>query len=145
MHASIKKYLIFISVFAFLLFGFLITQKTFAAPKIPSFELYSKTCGVGLDCTPYPAVQNVTVYKYSNYIVVTAHIFDQSGVSSAVASIEDPNNHGKYLISSLMYDDGAHFDQAKNDGIFGTNTELALKNVMGKTSIDKETFNKLFT
>jgi hypothetical protein len=84
----------------------------------------------------------VNVLKLSNTIIITARIFDVSGVLSAVANIEDPKNMGFYMNSEypsygdgIMYDDGAHGDGAAGDGIYGTIFDVSDSSIWNYNSI----------
>ncbi len=90
-----------------------------ACYAMPTFEV------VPPGGTAYPSVANVKVYKYSNFIVITADVTDVSGVYSSVANIEVPNSspvqymNDVYSIDGTMSDDGSHRDGAAGDGTFG--------------------------
>lgn len=90
-----KNYLLYLSI----LFIFLITTSLLPffilsqSPGGPSFEVYDSNCGEGINCTPYPAVWNVQINNRpdDNEIIITADVFDVSGVLSVIAIIEAPS------------------------------------------------------
>src|SRR4051812_848131 len=96
-----KKYGLLI--FLVTLISLLFCTREVVRSQFPSFEVYSSTCGPGLNCTPYPLVETVTASSSGNYLYVKAHIYDVSGVSAAVADIQDPNNPGLYLNSEYSF------------------------------------------
>lgn len=100
-----------------------------ANAQLPSFEVYDSSCGWGKNCTTWPTVQSTTITKNQNQVLITAQVFDVSGVFSVVAKIEDPNNPGQYLASQIMYDDGSHFDGSAHDLYYGATLNLSDENL----------------
>lgn len=117
---QMKKYFLILLTVVFSLI-FVATAGFSVLAQFPSFELYSSTCGAGKNCTPWPLVENINATKFGNFIVISAHIYDVSGVSSAVASIEGPDDPGEYV----MYDDGYHYDGGENNGIYGAIIDIS--------------------
>ena len=101
-----KKIFILFSIIIFLLgLGGLFLNGVILA-QYPSFEVYSNqncscecgslpanacSCPAGINCTPYPTVENVNVTEDGDLLIITAEVNDVSGVSSVVAKIEDTN------------------------------------------------------
>lgn len=76
--------------------------------QIPSFEIAPH---------PEPDITNVTVSKTDSSVIITAEIFDVSGVSSAGAIIKNPDGSEKTRL--ILYDNGSYPDEVAGDNIYG--------------------------
>ncbi len=88
MHRTIKKYFPVLS--AIILLGFAFLPGLFSSAQGPAFEIYGNLGGCN-NVNKYPLVTDTQVVVSDNFVTITAHVCDVSGVALVLANIEDPN------------------------------------------------------
>lgn len=111
-------------VYIILLYSLIFAGNVLAQSLAPSFEVYSVgqySCPILL-ASPPPAVELA-----GTTLTVSAKIYDVSGVASALAKAQDPENPGQYIdgFSLPMYDDGNVPGTTAGDGIYEALTDVS--------------------